>query len=64
MSSAPYEEDNDLKIEIYICDLLPGVQDEVMNALGIKTPEEANLDIVPLFVLEPDNEEENEISAG
>ena len=38
-------------IEIYICDLLPDVQKTVLDALEVNSPEEANLDVFPLFVL-------------
>ena len=53
------EDMNDM-IEIYIRDLVPDVQQEVLAAMGLKCPEEANLDIFPLFTLEPDEFERNE----
>lgn len=43
-------------IEIFIEDLVPEVQQEVLEAMGLKTPEEGNLDVCPLFTLEIDND--------
>ena len=39
-------------MEIYLMDLKENVQKEVLDFLEIKTSEEGNFDITPLFVLE------------
>jgi hypothetical protein len=40
-----------LELEIFLSDLTPEAQAKVKRFLGIKTAEEANLDVFPLFVL-------------
>ena len=39
------------ELEIFLSDLMPAAQKKVLAFLGIKTPEESNLDVFPLFVL-------------
>jgi hypothetical protein len=39
------------ELEIYFHDLTPEAQKKVLAFLGIKTSEESNLDVFPLFVL-------------
>jgi hypothetical protein len=39
------------ELEIYLSDLTPEAQKKVLKFLKINTPEEANLDVFPLFVL-------------
>ena len=39
------------KLEIFLSDLTPEAQARVLRFLGIKTPEELNLDVFPLFNL-------------
>jgi hypothetical protein len=43
-------------LEIFYKDLKEEAQKEVLNLYGIKSPEEMNLDITPLFVLETEEE--------
>lgn len=40
------------KLEIYFHDLTEEAQQRVLKALGISSPEEASLDVFPLFVIE------------
>ena len=44
-------------LTIMLADLDTGVQEEVLRFYGYHTPEEGNLDVVPLFVLEKDEPE-------
>lgn len=37
-----------MEIEIYFDDLTKQTQDDILKALNIGTPEDANLDIIPL----------------
>ncbi len=48
-----FAEDEETTVEIYFQDLTPQKQSEVLSALGIKDPKDANLDIdvVPLAIL-------------
>jgi hypothetical protein len=39
------------ELEIFLSDLKPEAQKKVLQFLGIKTPQEANLDVFPLFGL-------------
>lgn len=39
-------------LEIYLEDLKPEAQEEVLRFYGVSNPKELNLDIQPLFVLE------------
>jgi hypothetical protein len=39
------------ELPIYLEDLWPKAQKKVLEFLGIKTPQEANLDVLPLFML-------------
>jgi len=39
-------------VEIYFSELKEEAQKKVLKALGLKTPEEGNYDVFPLFVLE------------
>ena len=39
------------ELEIFLRDLTPEAQTRVLRLLRIKTAEEANLDVFPLFVL-------------
>lgn len=39
-------------MEIYLDDLKPEVQKQVLLALGLKSASEGNYDVFPLFVLE------------
>jgi hypothetical protein len=44
------------ELEIFLSDLMPEAQKKVLRLLKIRTPEEANLAVFPLFVLpEPEN---------
>jgi len=40
------------KLEIFLRDLKEDVQKEVLEFEGLKTAEDGNYDIVPLFILE------------
>lgn len=40
-----------MSVEIYLDDLKPEVQKEVLDLLGIKDAKEGNYDIVPLFTV-------------
>lgn len=40
------------ELEIFLWDLTPNAQQRVLDFLGIKSAIEANLDVIPLFVLE------------
>lgn len=44
-------------LTIMLADLNTGAQREVLRFYGYQTPEEGNLDIVPLFVLEKQEQE-------
>ena len=46
---------NFFKMEIFFNDLKEHTQKEVLMLYGIKTPEEFNLDIAPLFILETED---------
>ena len=39
------------EFEIYLSDLKPEAQKKVLEFFGVKTAEESNLDVFPLFVL-------------
>ena len=39
-------------LEIFYNDLQPKAQKEVLDYYGINSPEEANLDAIPLFIIE------------
>jgi len=41
-----------MKLEIYFNDLNEKGKEKVLKFFGIKSPEELNLDVQPLFVLE------------
>ena len=45
--------------EIYLRDLKEEQQKEVLETLGLKNEAEGNLDITPLFILEPSEEIDN-----
>lgn len=56
-----FSETNDLKrsyggwhmsVEIYICDLKPEVQEQVLSELNLSSAKEGNYDLFPLFVVE------------
>lgn len=44
-------------LDIYYDDLKPEVQKKVLELFKIKSSSEANLDVIPLFVLEEPEEE-------
>ena len=44
-----------MSIEIYLDDLKPDVQEEVLCELNLDKAEDGNLDVFPLFVLENPN---------
>lgn len=48
---------NECEIEIFYSDLTAEAQRRVLDGYGIKTPEEANWDVYPLFTLylDPDD---------
>lgn len=46
------KQNNLLKVEIFIDDLKPNVQKELLKAMNLNSPEEGNLDIFPLFTIE------------
>jgi hypothetical protein len=39
------------ELPIYLSDLTPEAQKKILQFLKVKAPEEANLDVFPLFVL-------------
>ena len=41
-----------MSVEIYIDDLKPDIQSQVFEELGLKTAEDGNYDIIPLFCVE------------
>jgi len=47
-----------MNMEIWFSDLREEAQKKVLEALGLKSPEEGNLDVIPLFVLETEAETE------
>ena len=44
-------------LTIMLADLKTGAREEVLRFYGYQAPEEGNLDVVPLFVLEKDGPE-------
>ena len=40
------------ELEIYFRDLMPDMQKAVLGLYGIKSPEDANWDSFPIFILE------------
>ena len=44
-------EDDPGQVEIMLSDLLPEAQKEVMRVLGIRSPEDGNYDVTPLFIV-------------
>ena len=41
-----------MSVEIYIDDLKPDIQRQVLEELGLETAEDGNYDIIPLFSVE------------
>lgn len=41
-----------MSVEIYICDLKPEVQEQVLSELNLSSAKEGNYDLFPLFVVE------------
>lgn len=39
-------------VEIYICDLKPEVQEQVLSELNLSSDKDGNYDLFPLFVVE------------
>lgn len=45
-----------MSVEIYIDDLKPDIQRQVLEELGLETAEDGNYDIIPLFSVERRND--------
>ena len=41
-----------MSVEIYICDLKPEVQEQVLSELNLSSDKDGNYDLFPLFVVE------------
>lgn len=41
-----------MSVEVYICDLKPEVQEQVLSELNLSSAKEENYDLFPLFVVE------------
>lgn len=41
-----------MSVEIYICDLKPEVQEQVLFELNLSSDKDGNYDLFPLFVVE------------
>ena len=41
-----------MSVELYICDLKPEVQEQVLSELNLSSAKEGNYDLFPLFVVE------------
>lgn len=48
-------------LEIYFCDLREDIQTEVLEFYGVRTSLEMNWDISPLFILDKEEEEKENI---
>ena len=40
-----------MSVEIYICDLKPEVQEQVLSELNLSSDKDGNYDLFPLFVV-------------
>ena len=40
-----------MSVEIYICDLKPEVQEQVLSELNLSSDKDGNYDLFPLFVI-------------
>ena len=41
-----------MRVEIYICDLKPKVQEQVLSELNLSSDKDGNHDLFPLFIVE------------